>query len=141
MVSAAFTELTPTIAGDVLTEGLGRYSWCLCFLSPAGYVRVRRLSPRSPSFMFQRTVPRLSSVEAAGVDSAAPCVTQKESGVGSISSRSIAGERCYPVFKVSILYTKTIYKTHKTTIYALLQRTLCMNGNSKVLHLTNCYKS
>lgn len=103
MVAVPFTGLTPTIAGDVLTEESGRYSWCLCFLSPAGYVRVRRLSPRSPSFIIQRTVPRLSSVEASKVDLAAPCVTRKESGVGSMSLRSIASERCFPVVKVSIL--------------------------------------
>lgn len=107
MVSVAFTGLTPTIAGDVLTEESGRYSWCLCFLSPAGYARVRRLSPRSPSCMFQRTVPRLRSVEASKEDLAAPCVTQKESGVGSMSLRSIASERCFPVVKVSVEHIHT----------------------------------
>lgn len=101
VVLAAFTGLIPTLAGDVLTEELGRYSWCLCFLSPAEYVRVQRLSRRSPSFMFQRTVPILSSVEASRADFAAPCVTQKESGVGSMSLRRIASERCFLVNNVS----------------------------------------
>lgn len=120
MVLVAFTGLTPTIAGDGLTEESGRYSWCLCFLSPVGYVRVRRLSPRSPSFMFQRTVPRLSSVKASKVDLADPCVTQKESGVGSMSLQSIASERCLPVVKVSILLD--------TYANILLQKTLSMKG-------------
>lgn len=84
MVLVASAGLTRTFAGDELTEESGRYSWCLCFLSPVGYVRVRRLSPRSPSCMFYRTVPRLSSVDASGANKAAPCVTQEESGVGSI---------------------------------------------------------
>lgn len=86
MGSVASTGLTRTFAGDELTEESGRYSWCLCFRSLVGYVRVRRLSPRSPSCMFRRTVPRLSSVGASGANWAAPCVTQEESGVGSMCS-------------------------------------------------------
>lgn len=84
MVLVALRGLTRPFDGDVLTEESGRYSWCLCFLSPVGYVRVRRLSPRSPSCMFQRTASMLSSVEA---DLAALCVTQSESRVGSMFVR------------------------------------------------------
>lgn len=131
MVLVAFTGLTPTIAGDVLTEESGRYSWCLCFLFPAGYARVRRLSPRSPSCMFQRTVPRLRSVEASKEDLAAPCVTQKESGVGSMSLRSIASERCFLVVKVSVGHIYTHNISHLVAGDIMYER-----GNSNVRILT-----
>lgn len=112
---------------DVLTEESGRCSWCPCFLSPAGYVRVRRLSPRSPSCMFQRTVPRLSSAEASGAGLAGPCVTQKESrglvrcfygvapvsGVSRWSELSILHDTCTQItFHIVLQKTKCVKEQH-----------------------------
>lgn len=66
--SAAMQEQSP---GEWLTGVLGRYSWCPCSRSPAGYVRVRRLSPHSPSCMLLWTVPSFES-SSAQLSSAQP---------------------------------------------------------------------
>lgn len=55
--------------GELLTGGSARYSWCPCSRSPAGYARVRRLSPHSPSCMLLWTGPSLSRAEPRGADS------------------------------------------------------------------------
>lgn len=62
----------------VLTGGSVRYSWCLCSRSPAGYARVRRLSPHSPSCMLLWTGPSWSELSRAERTGWAPCVMQEE---------------------------------------------------------------